>query len=549
MSENNGTNNPQWEDPTPKAKPKGKGPIIGIAAIAVAAVVGIGLYASGLFGNFGGASKPDQVSQALASLLEGNENPFVDNWIGSKELTRNMMKGYNFSGNLELVDVPSLNESVGVSLPKGIMLSFEGASDAAAKTGSAKLSLGMMGTNVLSAELFGSQSKLQMAVPALFKEVITADITGDLEAKIKAAPLLKDIENNEETSAMIKAFAEGVKSGQSQSEKMIKFMNGDVKLSDYKTLNDSTNNFKAKWSISDAQSRNVMFNGKQENFRGYQVTVKKADYIAYLKEVKTAFLTDEKLKADFTDMIAQQTAVSENITKEAAYTKLDQDITDSINKLEQDAAAADIVFTVHMTKENKLVSLSSQFAGKDNTAIKVSLERNGGDFLWQNSSISISQEGGTNPGSVKMVSAGKTDGNTQTRQVSVNSDGTPEDKLAMTMDSSLNKESGIISAKITGNTQAQAAPTAFEVVVNGKLEDVVKDKSAALVLDEIRLTADQQLIAALKGEFKYNTENVSVKEPAGTPLDLFTATETDLNNIMEQIQTNLGGLLGLFLGF
>lgn len=549
MSENNGTNNPQWEDPTPKAKPKGKGPIIGIAAIAVAAAVGIGLYASGLFGNFGGASKPDQVSQALASLLEGNENPFVDNWIGSKELTRNMMKGYNFSGNLELVDVPSLNESVGVSLPKGIMLSFEGASDAAAKTGSAKLSLGMMGTNVLSAELFGSQSKLQMAVPALFKEVITADITGDLEAKIKAAPLLKDIENNEETSAMIKAFAEGVKSGQSQSEKMIKFMNGDVKLSDYKTLNDSTNNFKAKWTISDAQSRNVMFNGKQEDFRGYQVTVKKADYIAYLKEVKTAFLTDEKLKADFTDMIAQQTAVSENITKEAAYTKLDQDITDSINKLEQDAAAADIVFTVHMTKENKLVSLSSQFAGKDNTAIKVSLERNGGDFLWQNSSISISQEGGTNPGSVKMVSAGKTDGNTQTRQVSVNSDGTPEDKLAMTMDSSLNKESGIISAKITGNTQAQAAPTAFEVVVNGKLEDVVKDKSAALVLDEIRLTADQQLIAALKGEFKYNTENVSVKEPAGTPLDLFTATETDLNNIMQQIQTNLGGLLGLFLGF
>ena len=85
----------------------------------------------------------------------------------------------------------------------------------------------------------------------------------------------------------------------------------------------------------------------------------------------------------------------------------------------------------------------------------------------------------------------------------------------------------------------------LEMVMNGKLENIVKDKSGAIVLDEMKLTMDNETVANFKAEFKYDTQNVVVKPLEGTPLDLFTATETDMNSLMEQIQSNLGGLLQL----
>ena len=88
MSENNGMNNSQWEDPTPKVKAKGKGPLIGIAAIGLAAVVGIGVYASGILGGMGGAIKSEQVSSAMVSLFEGEENKFMEDWVGGEALSK-----------------------------------------------------------------------------------------------------------------------------------------------------------------------------------------------------------------------------------------------------------------------------------------------------------------------------------------------------------------------------------------------------------------------------------------------------------------------------
>lgn len=552
MSENNEMNNSQWEDPTPKAKAKGKGPLIGIAAIGLAAVVGIGVYASGILGGMGGVIKPEQVSDAMVSLFEGEQNKFMDDWIGGEQLSKNTMKAVNYSGNLELVELPALQESLGMTLPKGIMLSMEGASDSTTKTGSGKLSVGLMGTNFLSAEFFGSDTKMQMAVPAMFKEVITADMSGDLATKIKNAPLLKNLGSTEETEQAIKMFVEGLKSGQAQSDRIMKMINGDFKLDEYKGLVDNTKNFKDKWVIEKAEDKAMLFNGKQETFKGATVTIKKADYITFLKDMKTYVLTDAKFKADFMDMIVEAGGSADKMTKEEAYAKLDQEMTAAITKLEAEPMAKDLTFTIHMTKDNKLVSMTSAYEAND-AKVNLLIERNGGDFLNQNAKMTFSVVGGENPGSIELTSTGKTEANVQTRQITMKANGmTPEDSGAITVDSSFNKDTGAFNEKAATTMMMDNKATDLEMVMNGKFENIVKDKSGAMVFDEIKITMDKKVLVNFKGEFKYNTENVVVKPLEGTPMDIFTATENDLNNLMEQIQSNLGGLMnliGLPLGF
>lgn len=552
MSENNEMNNSQWEDPTPKAKAKGKGPLIGIAAIGLAAVVGIGVYASGILGGMGGVIKPEQVSDAMVSLFEGEQNKFMDDWIGGEQLSKNTMKAVNYSGNLELVELPALQESLGMTLPKGIMLSMEGASDSTTKTGSGKLSVGLMGTNFLSAEFFGSDTKMQMAVPAMFKEVITADMSGDLATKIKNAPLLKNLGSTEETEQAIKMFVEGLKSGQAQSDRIMKMINGDFKLDEYKGLVDNTKNFKDKWVIEKAEDKAMLFNGKQETFKGATVTIKKADYITFLKDMKTYVLTDAKFKADFMDMIVEAGGSADKMTKEEAYAKLDQEMTAAITKLEAEPMAKDLTFTIHMTKDNKLVSMTSAYEAND-AKVNLLIERNGGDFLNQNAKMTFSVVGGENPGSIELTSTGKTEANVQTRQITMKANGmTPEDSGAITVDSSFNKDTGAFNEKAATTMMMDNKATDLEMVMNGKFENIVKDKSGAMVFDEIKITMDKKVLVNFKGEFKYNTENVVVKPLEGTPMDIFTATENDMNNLMEQIQSNLGGLMnliGLPLGF
>ncbi|MPM90569.1 hypothetical protein SDC9_137690 [bioreactor metagenome] len=51
---------------------------------------------------------------------------------------------------------------------------------------------------------------------------------------------------------------------------------------------------------------------------------------------------------------------------------------------------------------------------------------------------------------------------------------------------------------------------------------------------------------------KYSVEGVKAVMPEGTTMDLFTATQADMDKIMEQIQEKLGGFLNLMdtpLGF
>lgn len=519
---------------------KSKGPIIGLVVVLLAVALGIGAYATGMFG---GGNKNEKVAEALGSLYKGENNPFIANWVGQEELNKNMAKGYGLSANLELVEMPILESEMGMTLPKGIMLSMETASDNTAGTASGKMGVGMMGSTLLRVDFFTSQSKFQVAVPALFKEVIAADISGDLQAKLANSPLFKDSLDAASTE-MIRMFPAMLKDSQELSQRITKMMTGELKLAEYPGLKAAMDKFRDSWTVADADAKTMTWNGKQENFKGYLVTVEKADVVVFLKEVRTYITTDQKFKDDFLDYFARQLAISEQITEEAAYVKIGEEMDKWIAEIEADATLTKLQFTVHMTKANELVSFQAN-STKDGETADLLLERNGGDFPNQNMKAALTVTGGENPGKLELLSSGQTTGSEQSRKLTMKIEGMESDALALVMDTKQNKESGAVWGSISADGKAEGQPLNFIIDLTGMVKDVVKDKSASYVLDNMKITSDGQVLAQFKGEMKYSTENVTVKTLEGTELDIFTATEEDMNNIMTQIQQNAGVLLQL----
>lgn len=527
---------------TPPPK-KSRGPLFAILIVALVAALGVGAYASGLFGR--PASMNQRVGEALASVVKGEDNPFVNDWIGQEELAKNMGRGYQVSGNLELVALPGL-EGQGISLPKGIMLSFETMSNTDAGASRGKLGLGLMGSSLVNAEFYMDQTKLQLAVPALFEEIIAADFSGDLAEKVKNAPLFQG-EVDEETLKAIRSIPETLAESQELNGKMLELAMGELTLSDYPGLEQAMHRFRDSWTVEAAEDKTQTWNGSEATFDGFDVTVAKEDVVAFMNDLKTYVTTDEQFRADFMDIIANQVAAQEGITEEEAYQKIAAEMDEAISKFQADETLREARFTVHLTKDNELVSFAAA-STMDQATADLLFERYGGDFPNQNMKALIKVEGGEAPGQMEVISSGRTEGSVQTREVTIRSGGGPDDAVDIALKTTLNKDSGAFTGTVVTKGQAEGQAMDFTLDFRGTIEDVVKGKSATYVLDELKVTALGQVQAELKGELKYLAEAVTVSPLEGTELDVFTATEEDMQRVTEEIMENIGVFLQ-FLDF
>ena len=541
MTEQNNNQQPEWNEPTPRTRKKGKGPIVALVALLIVAAIGIGAYASGIFGGKG--SDKDQVAEALSSVLKGEENPFMEEWLGTTKLSENMMKASKMSGRLELVEMPLVTGMTGFPVPGGITLSFETNLDMKSKASSGSMGLGLMGTNIVNGKLYMKDTVVQVAAPALFEEVITADLSGDLEAKLNNAPLFKDQLDNDEAADAIRQMSEALKDSGKQQEKLMKLMTGQTKLSDYPGFSKHFKTLKEKWVIEEVEEKIQVWNGKEGSFKGYHVTMPKDAFIEYFKNMKTYFMTDEKVQDDILDMVLGQVAAQEGITQEEAKKELDEKLTEEIKNLESDPNIKDIVFVIHMTDDNEMVSFATDYTTPEAT-MKLNFERFGGAYPDENMKLNVSVSG-EESGSMEMTSTGKTEENSQVRDIviSVNEadQAAMEQKIALTV----NKETGLFTVKIDGTVLEEDQPNQMQMTMNGKFQDIVKGKSGQMVMDEMKLMMAGEPMMTLKGELSYDTENITVSELEGEKLDIMTATPEDMETVMEQIQEKLGLLLQL----
>lgn len=573
MSATQGTNNrPQWEDPKPRSRKTGKRIFIGLLALLLVGAMSIGAFASGMVGSLIGGSPNDRVTAALISLFKGGDNPFMEDWIGNKELQTNYMNtGSKVNGYLELVDSPYVRENMGTEIPTGIMLSMEAVNDMTNKASSGRFAAGMMGSEIVNLHFFMNESKMQAASPALFTEVIAADLTGDLEAKLKASPLFGEQMNNPETAAAVRQMIESLKTSNQQQDLFKRIMSGQA-WTDYMGLVTPTVNFKNKWVVTDAQPKSMTYNGTQGSFEGYEVTIRKADYLAYARELKTYMTTDAKFKTDFMDSIMSQVAAQEQITLEEAYQRFDTAFEDTMTKAEADPEVKDITFVVHMTQDNMLVSLSTGYQVEADS-VNMLYERYGGAYPNENMKMMF-EVTGDEPGKIEVNSTGTTEAMQQTRETKAiitgvdvddieelpgmeNPDPSTEpddddpatDTVEMTMTRTTNKESGmddiLVNLTVPGEDD-DAAVQNLSLAIKGMYQDIVKGKSGTYLMDEMKLSLEDQVLAVIKGEWKYTSENVVATELEGTQLDLFTATEEDMQKIMTQVQEKLGGIMSMF---
>lgn len=541
MTEQNNNQQPEWNEPTPRTRKKGKGPIIALVALLIVAAIGIGAYASGIFGGKG--SEKDQVAEALSSVLKGEENPFMEDWLGTTKLSENMMKASKMSGGLELVEMPVVTAMTGFPVPGGITLSFETNQDIKAKASSGSMGLGLMGTNIVNGKLYMKDTVLQVAAPSLFEEVLTADLSGDLEAKLNNAPLFKDQLDNDEAADAIRQMSEALKDSGEQQEKLMKLMTGQTKLSDYPGFSKHFKTLKEKWVIEEVDEKTQVWNGKEDSFKGYHVTMPKDAFIEYFRNMKTYFMTDEKVQADILDMVLGQVAAQEEITREEAKKELDEKLTEEIENLETNPNIKDMVFVIHMTDDNEMVSFATDYT-TPKAAMKLNFERFGGAYPDENMKLNVSVSG-EESGSMEMISTGKTEENSQVRDIVISvkeaDQAAMEQKIALTV----NKETGLFTVKIDGTVLEEDQPNQMQMTINGKLQDIVKGKSGQMVMDEMKLMMAGEPMMTLKGELSYDTENITVSELEGEKLDIMTATPEDMETVMEQIQEKLGLLLQL----
>lgn len=547
MTEPNNLNQAQWDEPTPKTRRQGKGPLWGLLALVVIAAVGIGLYASGIFGGKGGKDE-DRVSEALVSLIHGEDNPFMEDWIGTTELTQNMVKAMKLSGRLELVEAPIVTDMTGFPIPGGIALSFAGSTDGKASAGS--LGLGMMGTDLVNGKFYMDETKIMAAAPALFQEVLMADYSGDLEAKLKNAPLFKDQMNDPEAMAGIESITKALTAGKTQQDKLMKLFTGQLSLDEYPGFKQHTETFKSKWVITRAEDKKQTWNGQDGTFDGFTVTVPKTALVEYLKNLKTYVMTDPKIKTDFLDLILGQMTADGTMTEEAAQTELGRQMDEFITGLETNEAVKDVVFTVHMTDENVLISLVSEMTTPEGKAA-MDLTRSGGAFPNENMVLKISAEG-ADAGSMEVTSTGKTEAATQQRQLVIKASEPDAQAMEQTMELTLDKTTGAFTAATRGTTVVETQALPIAVTMKGKLQGITKAKAGTMVLDEMKIVMDGDDLATLKGEMSYDTQNITVAPLEGTMLDLMTATQEDMDKIGQQIEDKLGIFLQLLdspLGF
>lgn len=541
MTEQNNNQQPEWNEPTPRTRKKGKGPIIALVALLIVAAIGIGAYASGIFGGKG--SEKDQVAEALSSVLKGEENPFMEDWLGTTKLSENMMKASKMSGRLELVEMPVVTAMTGFPVPGGITLSFETNQDIKAKASSGSMGLGLMGTNIVNGKLYMKDTVLQVAAPSLFEEVLTADLSGDLEAKLNNAPLFKDQLDNDEAADAIRQMSEALKDSGEQQEKLMKLMTGQTKLSDYPGFSKHFKTLKEKWVIEEVDEKTQVWNGKEDSFKGYHVTMPKDAFIEYFRNMKTYFMTDEKVQADILDMVLGQVAAQEEITREEAKKELDEKLSEEIENLETNPNIKDMVFVIHMTNDNEMVSFATDYT-TPKAAMKLNFERFGGAYPDENMKLNVSVSG-EESGSMEMISTGKTEENSQVRDIVISvkeaDQAAMEQKIALTV----NKETGLFTVKIDGTVLEEDQPNQMQMTINGKLQDIVKGKSGQMVMDEMKLMMAGEPMMTLKGDLSYDTENITVSELEGEKLDIMTATPEDMETVMEQIQEKLGLLLQL----
>lgn len=463
--------------------------IIPIAIVLIAAIIiAVVLLLKGK------GSPKETVVNAMSKTFSQESPSALSAYLGFEELNT-MLE----SGSYEQALTLSINDLSGYSMPydayllEGLGISANVALDMENEQMSGDFSITYGGISYLDYIIYAYNDYMAFAFPSLFDGYIefqTTNFAEDFNNSYIASALGSDYQI---PSEMTFDFFEQLKSSAAS---------GDA------AVPEEVHEFLESIQFEKADSQNIDINGKSQSCQGYHVTVP-ADSIKDLAKWFCSYASENDVDISYSD-------------------------------IESVIPKKDIVFTVYVDKNGRMVRISYQDSfNVEGTTLDVNGEISflGTDRPTDNvtGKIDFTAEGTT----MTLVIDSKT---TNSGSSSVTNSTVGLNMAGMSLGgfnyySSLDTASGAYAISMDLTVMNE---TYFKLTMDGAYSNVVAGKSYTCSIDDLTIDLmDGEYIVSLSGSLSCAPLSGSAEQPSGHAYNLFTMTEADFAAISEEMSENL----------
>lgn len=444
----------------------------------------------------------------------------------------------------------------------GSGLRFEGRNDVTNSKSSFNMGVIYNGMDLANLDAYYGEDTLMMAIPELSSRVFTLDLGDGLADRIKnsptVGPLLEqsgvDVDGLSAYIGEVIAEAENVEEGKAPFDV-------DALITRYKEGCKAQDNFKAAMTVTKAEKGTFTMNGSEVSCKGYDVVISKDSMIEFLRLSSDFFLQDETLKGDFLKQLETTVKMSElmggtmsgygMMSAEEMQQQAYEDVKDAVDQMITylDKSLTDVNMTVYVDKAGNLAAVNGTTSlnvgetepESDVVAVTFNLELQGGTYLTQNMTGSLTLVNNDETVKLDMKKNGTYDGKKLTCDLSF--DVTAPDSTAYNLvyTGTYDSNDGSYHAAIeAGSSGAQV----FKMSADGMIDQLEKGKSFHMDIDALEIAIMETDSVVLSGEVYTRPLEGEVAAPEGDPMDVLSATMDDWNAVMMEVVFGVMGLAG-----
>lgn len=512
-----------------------KGMIIGGAAIAAAAVVGIGVFAV--------ASKDPKtvVTDAFKGVYAADRVNPSEEMFGLGQLFEQFETTGGEMG-LEFTYTGANDEILDMLTGSGITV--KAASDVVNRKFSEQIGILYSGMELGNLTIYGDENDLMAALPDLTTKVLTIHYAEDLSEQIANSPLMamSGYEIGEEEKQAIDNYVSYLTSIYSGEKKPF-----DLKglWQRYKEGSQAMESFKEALTVTKADSAQLLYNGSEQKCTGYDVVVPKAALIEFLKTTSSFFLEDESLKNDVMEYVMALSVMDEISFDAADWEELGTACDQAIAQLDQ-ILDGDITMRVYITKKGQLATMdaSCKFTEEETTLdmnVKATLE--GGSYPTQNGTLTITTTDGTDTIVAGLTKNGEyTDASYHSRL-----DGQIEyggETMGIGYENTYDRTTGDSVVQITLGGSEGLGINETEITINGVVDELEKGKKIHYTMDSLVVKEPASgVFYEVSGAFYVGELQSEIAAPKGEEMDVLAASEEDWEELLNEIMMNLYSLI------
>lgn len=521
-----------------------------VVAIAVVVAAGVALMPK--------KSAKDTVIDAFKSIVaEGQTNP-MEEIFGSKTLSEKLRKE-NSEIEFDMQIAGSSNETVNQLATGEIGVTVK--SDITNKKMSYLIGVGFADMDIANLEFYSDDKQFAIAIPELSDKAFSLNYADDLEGQIERSPFIG--EAFDEYGINAAGFGSYFTKANEMSYSGKQFFNMDELWTRYKEGSKAIDDLKASMTVADAEKKTFTIEGKEQNCKGYNVTITKDALIQFATTTKEFFLADETLKKDFVDYMSMVLELQKTMTgiygepsiqspeqlQEDTWRSAEESVDSFIEQLKE--SMGDLTMVVHVAKGDKMASFDYSTTAKiDEEDIKLygTVTFAGGYSMMSNVKATLNVEDAA--AEVITITMDKTG----TYEAGKNYGGA----LNLSMTNGTDTYSMLSGADyaVEGGTYSMMADfqnngsSAGKVTISGLVQNLVKGESFEMIVDSMKL--ESPLITGMdeyidfSGRYKVAPLSTEVEPLAGESFDILAGTEEEWIEVVTEIMGNAYGLMMSF---